>query len=1574
MDVEPKEVSAAVARGRVARLRAAIGIADAGRLDVLLDVLGQRNSLTIGEVRSVMFAGATEANANTAIRRLVANFNRAAVAGGVDITLVIRGAKKAGQGRTLGFVARVVPIAGSPLTEFEATKDRLITDRTARVVSPEPRLHLIRRGPGRVPVRVFLSWASANKRVVEELCELLNAATAVDRIYEFAQWRCDEQLLAGDDWDSRIRAAMAEADIGILALSNEFLRSEYIADVELPEFTGGKAVDGKRAVPVLLNSIAEHADLRGLDERQIFASTDSHNKRLAFSAARSKKREWANALAGELHRILDRYAEIVDADSPSDESVQSSFGRGRAVSQGAAIGEAFTSSDPIEGSLSDFGDSKAYESDPRDRSDVGSEDCLLFDPDGPLDHEARERPVPLIDFDRVKHFGARNRARHGGVNPDHTGRLLESALTQTGGDGVDALDELERWAVNPTTSLAAVLGEYGMGKTITCQAFSSGFRERRAAGEAVPVVHYFDLRELTNLRTSRQVPTLEAMIDEVIIRSWPQQGDRLATATDLIAASRTEPTIFVFDGLDEALVHLNESDGVAFTRALLKLRPQHTRSGVAAAFAGTHTKVLISCRTHYFRTLRDQARHFTEQGRDRAGVDDYLALVLLPFTDEQIREYLRHAVPERDADQLMAMLKDVHDLTELTSRPFTLAKVAEQIPAIEDRRLQGLPVHNSTIYERMVLDWLTRDEGKHQLNADHKLALMARLAAWAWRRGGRLIESRHLEGWLHEQLEEPEFSRRYALIDKDKLEEDLRTATFVVREDTAKMSGFRFAHSSIQEFFLARYLVDAIEAGQRERWVLPMPSNETLDFLGQLIDEHPGRDELLRKFGTWRGPYLEGASELYLAFALRAGKYGWPAPGLAGIDLAGANLRDIRFAGEQGSPLPMAGAMLSRADARGSDWEYVDLSRADLTDALFDRATMHCVRAADAAFERASFSGAFLRQCSFTGALSVEQLDSARVVPRVPDSGRDEPKPASCEVSTLGGHTGGVRGCAIDPAGRWAITTSQDATARVWDTTTWETITTLTGHTDGVRGCAIDPAGKWAITTSQDATARVWDTTTWETITTLTGHTDGVRGCAIDPAGKWAITTSQDATARVWDTTTWKTITTLTGHTSWAIGCAVDPAGRWAITTSTDGTARVWDTTTWKTITTLTGHTDGVWGCAVDPAGRWAITTGDDRTARVWDSTTWDAITTITAHGAGVWACAIDPTGRWAITTSPDATANVFDTSTWETITTLTGHTASLWGCAIDPSGQWAIATSTDGTAWVWDTTTWQTITTLTGHTAGLWGCAIDTTGRLAMTTGQDARARVWDTTTWQTIATLTGHTNWVVECAVDPIGRWALTTSTDGTARVWDTTTWQTITTLTGHTNWVQGCAIDPAGGWVITTSGDGTARVWDTTTWQTITTLTGHTDRVWGCAIDPAGRWVITTSDDRTARVWDTTTWQTITTLTGHTRSVRGCAIDPTGTWAITTSTDATACVWDTATWEPAVTLWHEGALGEASCAVADQHLLYASEHAWRWLRVLARNNAGKILGSFPYEHFHPTNGSPRPGTLLGHSAIGT
>jgi len=150
-------------------------------------------------------------------------------------------------------------------------------------------------------ISVFLSYAGADGPAAEDLWNRLRSALDVSRDYRWQLWAFTDQLLAGDVFDADIKAALADADLGVFALSNAFLASEYIRTVELPPFLapGG----AKRIAPIALKRLARDADLRGLQARQIFNIHDPY-----YAGRPPHAREtWAIELADELHRIARRH-------------------------------------------------------------------------------------------------------------------------------------------------------------------------------------------------------------------------------------------------------------------------------------------------------------------------------------------------------------------------------------------------------------------------------------------------------------------------------------------------------------------------------------------------------------------------------------------------------------------------------------------------------------------------------------------------------------------------------------------------------------------------------------------------------------------------------------------------------------------------------------------------------------------------------------------------------------------------------------------------------------------------------------------------------------------------------------------------------------------------------------------------------------------------------------------------------------------------------------------------------------------------------------------------------------------
>src|SRR5262249_19232116 len=226
--------------------------------------------------------------------------------------------------------------------------------------------------------------------------------------------------------------------------------------------------------------------------------------------------------------------------------------------------------------------------------------------------------------------------------------------------------------------------------------------------------------------------------------------------------------------------------------------------------------------------------------------------------------------------------------------------------------VRGETVNAARLYDLVVRSWLTRDDGKHQLNPAHKRRLMEDLAAAMWREGARQWDVDRLENWLDDFLANDDnraLAGAHPPKEPDVLKEDLRTATFVLRPDTEEKH-FRFAHTSLQEFFLASYLARALRERARQRWDLPMPSLETLEFLGQILAWERSSADLETLNALLAGDSLRAATVAF-RYWLTALEKGLPAPQPAHVRLAGADLEEWTIRGPAPTqPLGLRGADL----------------------------------------------------------------------------------------------------------------------------------------------------------------------------------------------------------------------------------------------------------------------------------------------------------------------------------------------------------------------------------------------------------------------------------------------------------------------------------------------------------------------------------------------------------------------------------------------------------------------------------------------------------------------------------------
>lgn len=351
------------------------------------------------------------------------------------------------------------------------------------------------------------------------------------------------------------------------------------------------------------------------------------------------------------------------------------------------------------------------------------------------------------------------------------------------------------WLNDSKNNLLFVLGEFGSGKTSFCRRFAYDLLDERyrrmQAQSFVPI--------LINLRDNRRPFDLQRILTDTLSNLY---GVELKSFQAFEHFCTKRHICLLLDGLDE-MVDRSDRRTIAdcFQQVFL--------------LASLNAKTILTCRTNFFNSHADlvdalQACHVDVSSSNDGGTlfefpyqKHGRVLQVMPLDAAQIREFISRR--SQDPDAVIAAIKRIHDLSDLSRRPVLLDMILSTLPRLME---QSRPVNSALLYEHYTDRWAGRDGWRVSMPLEARQAFCESLAWTMHTSGIEEVGYRRLEAAMSAAL------RRLAKSadDLDTFKNDLKTCSFLTRFGSGDQ--FRFAHKSFSEFFIARKLAQMLQDGK----------------------------------------------------------------------------------------------------------------------------------------------------------------------------------------------------------------------------------------------------------------------------------------------------------------------------------------------------------------------------------------------------------------------------------------------------------------------------------------------------------------------------------------------------------------------------------------------------------------------------------------------------------------------------------------------------------------------------------------------------------------------------------------
>jgi U3 small nucleolar RNA-associated protein 13 len=165
-------------------------------------------------------------------------------------------------------------------------------------------------------------------------------------------------------------------------------------------------------------------------------------------------------------------------------------------------------------------------------------------------------------------------------------------------------------------------------------------------------------------------------------------------------------------------------------------------------------------------------------------------------------------------------------------------------------------------------------------------------------------------------------------------------------------------------------------------------------------------------------------------------------------------------------------------------------------------------------------------------------------------------------------------------------------------------INTVLAHDKDINCVSISPNDRFIATSSQDKTAKLWDSNSLALLGVFRGHRRGIWSIRFSPVDQIVATCAADCTIRLWNLNDFSCLKTFEGHDSSVLRAEFLTQGMQLLSAGADGLLKLWNIKTSECMQTLDKHEARIWTIAVSPDESHFFTGGSDSLLIKWRDVT----------------------------------------------------------------------------------------------------------------------------------------------------------------------------------------------------------------------------------------------------------------------------------------------------------------------------------------------------------------------------------